>query len=201
MKKFLGGLLAAIGLGCFCGGFYLCMEYGYYYINDHGFYRGLLEQAVIYGLLALAGLVALWKGRGLYRAEGEGSTAKKVSGVLVTIAGIFLAVFGCGLTQTYYYGFELVPAGLYIVLGIILAVTGSKKFRAERSVTVQKATAAVEPDPQAAAPETPPSAIPETPPAAPPKEPKGMVCPDCGKKYPLDQVYCDECGALLKEAP
>lgn len=32
-----------------------------------------------------------------------------------------------------------------------------------------------------------------------PQKSTGMVCPGCGKKYPPGQVYCDECGALLKE--
>lgn len=28
---------------------------------------------------------------------------------------------------------------------------------------------------------------------------KIMVCVECGKTYPLGQVYCDECGSLLRE--
>lgn len=41
----------------------------------------------------------------------------------------------------------------------------------------------------------------QTPPPAPPKpaEPTAAVCPDCGKRYPLTQVYCEECGALLEK--
>lgn len=31
------------------------------------------------------------------------------------------------------------------------------------------------------------------------KPEKAMVCAECGRKYPMDQVYCDECGSLLKE--
>lgn len=34
--------------------------------------------------------------------------------------------------------------------------------------------------------------------ASTPSAPTQMVCPECGMKYPLDQVYCEECGSLLK---
>lgn len=36
-------------------------------------------------------------------------------------------------------------------------------------------------------------------PSAPPPQPQ-MVCPECGKKYPLGHVYCDECGSVLKKS-
>ena len=32
-----------------------------------------------------------------------------------------------------------------------------------------------------------------------PKQEKVMVCAECGRKYPTNHVYCDECGSLLKE--
>lgn len=32
-----------------------------------------------------------------------------------------------------------------------------------------------------------------------PKQEKVMVCAECGRKYPANHVYCDECGSLLKE--
>lgn len=187
MKKFLGGLLAAIGLGWFCVGAFFCMA-----AIHNNIYRYWFLLAVTYGLQALSGLVVLWKGKKAV-SDGEGSIAKKVSSVLMILTGIALVGGGIIIINLSLYSnpFNNVAGSPYIVLGIVLAIEGVLKLCAGKKAAVQTAVVVAEPIPQAPSPE------PNQPVQS--LAPGVMICPDCGKKYPLSQVYCDECGALLRE--
>lgn len=174
MKKVFGTLLEGIGLAAFCICLFFCTIFIYenYQVSDLVWFM----RWFISGLLGLAGLAALWKGKKLYQADGESLTARKVSGGLMIFVGIVLVIVGIPVYLFYNYSYEwpYFATGMsYIVLGIVLAVSGALKFRAGRTPVVPKVNT--------------------------PAVPSGMVCPECGKKYPLGKVYCEACGALLKE--
>lgn len=180
MKKFLGGLLAAVGLGWFCVGAFFCMA-----AIHNNIYRYWFLLAATYGLQALAGLVVLWKGRKLYRTDGEGSISQKASSVLMILTGIALVGGGIIIINLSLYSrpFNDFSGSPYITLGIIFVIAGALKFRTGKKTAVQTKRTS-----QTFVPESVQSAA-----------SSGMICPECGKIYSPVQVYCDECGALLKE--
>lgn len=79
---------------------------------------------------------------------------------------------------------------MIVLIGLGLAFGAFQAFRSSSSAAA-KSTARTTSNPMNTG--TGPERTP-----APPPQPQ-MVCPECGKKYPPGQVYCDECGALLKE--
>ncbi len=100
---------------------------------------------------------------------------RKIIGTLI----LFLMILMLSTGNLYIAGLEdLVAFALVLLLGLWLLFGKSGKGQQHK-----------------AAPPRP------APPPAPPKpaEPTVAVCPDCGKRYPPTQVYCDECGALLEK--
>ena len=103
----------------------------------------------------------------------------KSKGYLMIVVGAILAVsFAIG-------GFGLYSGGdsaglafcIPAILGVVLVVKGREKVKESYSSGTAKNTTSATNTSSA---------------------PRQMVCPECGKKYPLDQVYCEACGALLK---
>ncbi len=91
---------------------------------------------------------------------------------------------------------------LMIGLGIFLLITyfRSERYRNYRAEEKRRAQEAREKAKARKARQASAPAKPYTTPApAKPAGPTAAVCPDCGRRYPLNQVYCEECGALLEK--
>ena len=97
-------------------------------------------------------------------------------------------------------GFALGLMGILMIgLGIFLLIKyfrseRYRNYRAEEKRRAQEARAKAK---ARKARQAPAPAKPYTTPT--PAGPTAAVCPDCGKRYPLDKVYCEECGALLEK--
>ena len=186
MKKFLGSLLVLIGTGL--------ILWGVWAANS----SSSIMMALISIICGVLGVVFILWGRKLYLANGESPKAKKVAGRFLTIIGIGLAIFGAlwylseGLDS--YNGTgdlslilaSLVAALVFLIVGTAKSHAAKKEARqdAVNSTTVPGRTSAA-------------SRQAKTP--TPPPRPRKMVCAECGREYPMDHVYCDECGSLLRE--
>ena len=188
MKKFLGTILTVAG-ACIFGFFYLLTAYYVYFNSDvPGIYT------FMYGAICLAGAaMAIW-GRRLYKAGWEGPKAQRFDGVLLCLIGAALiaaALFWAVLSLDEYREacYMEIPAAIILaVLGAGVIFLGARMCRragADRAYQDRTATKKSEPVPP--------------PPPPKPAEPTAAVCPDCGRRYPLDKVYCEECGALLEK--
>lgn len=193
MKKFLGMLLVVAGTGILCAGMYFVCEYASYNYNVYSY--DTLNR--IFATFAIAGIVVILIGRKLYLATGESPRMKRVIGRLMLIIGVGLVVSGVGVIGVWLGDYPrpmwLLGVGLTLV-GLIYLFIGRAKIRAGKIAisgsnqkTAQNAGTTNNASTQQKVPDPPPP------------QPKMMVCQECGKKYPLSQVYCDECGSLLKE--
>lgn len=193
MIKFFGMLLVIAGTGILCAGMYLVCEHASY--NYNGYSYGTLN--AIFAAFAIASIVVILIGRKLYLATGESPRMKRVIGRLMSIIGVGLVVFGVGVIGVWLgdyprpmwlLGVGLTMVGLiYLIIGRAKIRAGKKAISSSNQKTAQKAGTTNNASTQQKVPDPPPP------------QPKMMVCGECGKKYPMDQVYCDECGSLLKE--
>lgn len=130
------------------------------------------------------------------------NSIRRFFGRCIVLIGVFLSIFGVGgfiecIPSVYDHEFLLFFA-LVAISGVLIVMWGSKLFKSgsdshsskPRKTTVEQKNPSTETTVRPPEPPKPPE-----PPAAPTK----MVCPSCGKEYPLDDVYCDECGSRLKE--
>lgn len=83
-----------------------------------------------------------------------------------------------------------VPIVLAVAVAIVLlVVVGRRKPKAEpKKASPPRAAAVVEPKPAAAEPKPTPVA-----------EPAMKSCPSCGADNPVDNAFCEYCGASLAE--
>ena len=187
MKKFGGFLLILLGTGLIVWGAWAAGAWS------------SIPISVIAIICGVFGVAFILKGRKLYLANGESPKAKKVAGRVLIIIGLGLAVFGIlwyiseGRSSYSTAGdWNLVLASLAAAFGFLIA--GAAKSHAAkkgaRQATVNSATAPARTNAASSQPPMP----------TPSPQPKMMICKECGKKYPLNQVYCEECGSLLKES-
>ncbi len=190
MKKFFGTILTVAGAFAF-GFFYLLTAYHIYFNSYTPVYY-----LIMYGALGVAGAVVAVVGRRLYKSNGEGRKARQFYGVLLCLIGTGL--IGEGLFWAYVYSpwemyrygqeVELPAAAILAVLGGVVVFLGTRMCRKAKAYPSY-------PSGKTAKKSKP------TPPPEPPKpaEPTAAVCPDCGRRYPVSQVYCEACGALLEK--
>lgn len=150
---------------------------------------------LLYAAIAIFGILCILKGRKLYLANGESPTVKKVVGRLmmflavglIALGAYFLAVMGYDPSI---YGFSLTIGIEALIAGFFFLLAGRHKVktgRAEAQAAARQAAELKREKQQAQAPTPQPAA------------PTHMVCPACGKTFPMDVVYCDTCGSKLKE--
>lgn len=184
MKKIGGFLLILLGTGLIIGGAWAAGDWS------------LMTFNVIAIVCGVFGVAFILKGRKLYLANGESPKAKKVAGRVLTIIGLGLAVFGAlwYVSEDYSYAWNrnLILASLAGALGFLIA-GAAKSHAAKKEARQAVANSATAPARTNAASSQPKM-------STPPPQPKMMICKECGKKYPLNQVYCEECGSLLKES-
>lgn len=181
MKKIFGFLLILIGTGLIIWGVWAASNWS----------------SMVLIVCGVLGVAFILKGRKLYLVNGESPKAKIVAGRFLIIIGLGLVVFGTlwhiseGWDNYNRAGdMLLVLVSLVAALGFLIA--GMVKVRSGKKAAHSSAQNTKENTMQDSA-----SSKKKTP--DPPPQPKMMVCQECGKKYPLSQVYCDECGSLLKE--
>ena len=104
------------------------------------------------------------------------------------IIGFCMLAF-CAL-MVFLNGAETFQSVLDIALFAVLVLAGIGLISSGESPSSAKSTAQ---------PVSRPTSTVPAPEQTPPPQPQ-MVCPECGKKYPLDQIYCEECGSLLKKS-
>lgn len=190
MKKFFGTLMIVAGAVA-AGGLFLVI---FAIDSDEALYP------LSFGALALTSVGLALVGRHLYRAGGEGPKARRFYGALLILIGVVYAAaallwpfyFILESERNYYninkYNINNIrwdpiygSCAILSVLGIILVILGTKKFCLAGLAPGQAADSRED----AGAPR--------------PAEPTAAVCPACGRRYPLTQVYCEECGALLEK--
>lgn len=180
MRKFFGALLVLLGTATAALG---ALE-----LYIFTLYSFLWYQMVIGVLLSVIAIIMVVKGRGLYLSRGESLGMKIVMGRLMMAVGIPLLVFGAGFTfiwtvldfdRTWFLGVEA------LVIGLIYLIVGICKARSGRKV-IQKTAHDISGDS-------------EDEDSRQSLKPQVTVCPECGKTFPPSQVYCEECGTLLKK--
>ena len=173
MKKIGGFLLILLGTGLIIGGAWAAGDWS------------LMTFNVIAIVCGVFGVAFILKGRKLYLANGESPKVKKG-----------LAVFGAlwYVSEDYSYAWNrnLILASLAGALGFLIA-GAAKSHAAKKEARQAVANFATAPARTNAASSQPKM-------STPPPQPKMMICKECGKKYPLNQAYCEECGSLLKES-
>lgn len=218
MKKLLGLLLVPVGMGLLAYSLHWAV-----YFNM----RGEGTMAAVVAVVALAGILAGCK---LYRSKEESPAMKQVVGRLMTVSAIPMAIGGAVLGVTGLTGNKS-PAyasssHAWTVLGVTLLLYALIFFRKGRG-KVREGTAAAQEqrnrrDQARQAEEERRRAEEERRKQREAEERarreeerrrqeeerrreeerlKEMVCPACGKRFPLGQMYCDECGSRLKETP
>lgn len=194
MKKFWGVLLVLVGTA-------MTIFFGslssVWMSSRNSFGEGQPLYAALYIAIAIFGVVTIVYGRKLYRANAESPQTKVAVGRLMMIAGLSLAIFGVCFAFVWIV-FDYDPVWVLgagsLVAGLIYLITGKAKAGAGRKAdlsggqTVKNRISGYEESRSSRAEDLGP--LPQT---------KMMVCAECGKTYPLGQVYCDECGSLLRE--
>lgn len=202
MKKFFGILLVLAGMASAGFGlFWMC-----HFTYDGVYYQsGNLE----YLALIVLGLLCILAGRHLYRADGESPRGKTMMGNAMRVLGIPMMVLGA-IEVLANEEISIRITGLVAALvGLVFLLMGQSKIRTGRiEVEQQETRRAVQlkadqkilhQSEQLAAERRARQEQEETPP--PPPEPDKMVCPACGKVFPMDHVYCNVCGSLLERQP
>lgn len=113
---------------------------------------------------------------------------KIIGGIMLGLCAVIVLTEGLDAFRS---GGDVILFAVLVVGGLgLIASDGTKasSSKSESSSGTAGTSGATTVKTQTAAAETT-----NTPPAQP-----QMVCPECGRKYPLSQVYCEECGALLK---
>lgn len=150
---------------------------------------------LLYAAIAIFGILCILKGRKLYLANGESPTVKKVVGRLMMFLGIGLIALGA--FALYLMRYEGSAYIFYMIIGIEALIVGFFFLLAGRhkvKIGMIEAQAAAR---QAAELKREKQQTQEPTPR--PAVPTHMVCPACGKTFPMDVVYCDTCGSKLKE--
>lgn len=99
--------------------------------------------------------------------------------------GVLLLVLFAEGFETFQSASDIIIFIVFLLIGLLLAFGDSSSASAKSTAQTTSKPVNTGTEPKKTS-------------AAPPQS--QMVCPECGKKYPLDQVYCDECGALLKKS-
>lgn len=150
---------------------------------------------LLYAAIAVFGILCILKGRKLYLANGESPTVKKVVGRLMMFLGIGLIALGAfALYVMRYersaYAFCVTVGIEALISGFFFLLAGRHKVKIGMIETQAAARQAAELKREKRQTQEP------TP---RPATPTHMVCPACGNTYPMDFVYCEECGSRLKE--
>lgn len=190
IRRFFGRCIVLIGTFFVCYGILgivACLSWSDYEMIPYGF------------LCVLGGFFPVLGGRKLLLSGKPKYTPKKFFGGCIFVIGI--SAFGSSVAGNLdafeWCDYEFVPEFSSIgIIGIILVVVGIKQFLSKKTAYVPK-----KPKQKTSAETVVPLSEPPKPPEPPepPAAPTKMVCPSCGKEYPLDYVYCDECGSRLKE--
>ena len=148
------------------------------------YYHVPVHLSLICGAECLAGAAAAFVGRRLYKADGESPKAQMFYGALLCLTGVGSMVMTLYRVISYSGApvVELPTPAILAVLGVWICCRACRARKAAARETMGTS-------------EPVPPPVPEPP---KPAEPTVAVCPDCGKRYPLDKVYCEECGALLE---
>lgn len=193
MKKFFGALLVPVGtaLVIFFGSLIAVL-------GENPFFPPRLRPVytALYAGIAILGVVAIVCGIMLYRADGESPKTKLMVGRLMMLVGLALVIFGACFAFVWrvldHSPVWVLGAGS-LVAGLIYLITGKAKAKTGRKASLSVQTVNRRTDHSQRSESEKKEEV------VPPPKPKMMVCEECGKTYPLGQVYCDECGSLLKE--
>lgn len=199
MKKFFGTILILLGAAGFCPTFLAAMYYTGFG-DDTPYYS-----AVIFAGFALACVVLVIAGCLVYRTGGRGKGSDRFFGALLLLLGVvYVAASVIWMNGFYRYALSsrsthnptfffyrsswiFLSSAILAALGLVLTVLGTRRISRLAGCAPAKASGGQATGGQAKANTSP----------AP--EATAAVCPSCGKRYPLTQVYCEECGALLEK--